>query len=228
MPLHVAPLLFAASHTLPQPPQFVVVFVGVSQPLVFTPVFTQSPKPLLQEYEHVVPLHDALAALVKAHTLLQPPQFAVVLSGISQPFVFSPDVSQSPHPPLQPAYTHLPVEHVGLVLCEVSQIAVQVDVQTLGCVPVQSYAKFTAHAVQPSLAMALPSSQASVFAFLPSPQVVVQTLGCVPEQPYPKSIAQAVQPSSAIALPSSQASLLARLPSPQVEVQTLGSLPVHV
>jgi hypothetical protein len=43
--LHVAPLLFVTSHVLLQPPQFAVVFVGVSQPFVFGAVVTQSPQP---------------------------------------------------------------------------------------------------------------------------------------------------------------------------------------
>jgi hypothetical protein len=58
----------------------------------------------------------------------------------------------------------------------------QVELQTLGCVPAQLYAKSTVQLEHPSPLVPLPSSQASTAAFLPSPQVVMHELGCVPVQ----------------------------------------------
>jgi hypothetical protein len=98
--LHVAPLLFAVSHALAQPPQSVVVFVGVSHPFVLGAVVTQSPQPPLHVYEHVVPLHVAVPC-VASHTFPQPPQFEVLFRAVSQPFVFGTVLTQSSQPGLQ-------------------------------------------------------------------------------------------------------------------------------
>jgi hypothetical protein len=46
VPLHVAPLLCAVSHTAPHALQLAVVFVGVSQPLLSWAVVSQSAKPV--------------------------------------------------------------------------------------------------------------------------------------------------------------------------------------
>ena len=48
VPSHVAPLLLVESHTLPHPPQLVMVLAAVSQPLVSGAVVVQFAKPGLQ------------------------------------------------------------------------------------------------------------------------------------------------------------------------------------
>jgi hypothetical protein len=102
--LHDAALAFVCTQALPQPPQFAVVVVEVSQPLVLAPAFTQSAKLALQVYEQVLALHDAADALVKVHTLPQPPQFAVdEVVSVSQPSSASGTAgrTQLPRPALQ-------------------------------------------------------------------------------------------------------------------------------
>jgi hypothetical protein len=104
--LHVAVLAWVRSHALPQPPQLVVVVKGDSHPSAFGPHVVQSPKPVLQAYEHrnVSPLatHVPDDALFGVHADPHAPQLVVVLRCVSQPFVFGAAESQSPHPGLQP------------------------------------------------------------------------------------------------------------------------------
>src|SRR5580765_7072062 len=55
---HVALDAVVVSHVLPQPAQFVVVVVGVSQPSRSVPALSQSSKPALHPvYSHVPPTH---------------------------------------------------------------------------------------------------------------------------------------------------------------------------
>jgi hypothetical protein len=103
VPLHVA-VPCVVSQMLPQPPQFEVVFVGVSHPPVFGTALLQSSHPALQlAYEHVVPSQVAPLLFTVSHTLPQPPQFSVVFVCVSQPLVSGAVVTQSAKPALQPA-----------------------------------------------------------------------------------------------------------------------------
>jgi hypothetical protein len=120
VPSHVAPLLCAASHAWPHAEQFAVVFVGTSQPTRFGAVVVQSPHPPLHVYEHVVPLQLAVPCDDALHTLLQPPQFDVVLVAVSQPFVFGTVATQSPHPALQLVYEQVVPSHAAPLLLAVS------------------------------------------------------------------------------------------------------------
>jgi hypothetical protein len=120
VPSHVAPLLLVASHTLPQAPQFSVVFVWVSQPFVSGTAVLQLANPALQlPYEHVVPLQVAPLLLVVSHAFPQPPQSVVVLVGVSQPLTFGALVTQSANPPAH-VYEHVVPLQVA-VPCAVSQ-----------------------------------------------------------------------------------------------------------
>jgi hypothetical protein len=47
VPSQLGPFEWSVSHLLPHPAQFVIVFVGVSQPSRSAPVVTQSPNPAL-------------------------------------------------------------------------------------------------------------------------------------------------------------------------------------
>jgi hypothetical protein len=108
VPLHVA-VPCVVSHTRLQPLQLDVVVVAVSQPLVSGAAVLQLANPALQlEYVQVVPLHAALLLLTVSHALPQPPQFVIVLVGVSHPFAFLPDVSQSAHPGAHAEYRHFP------------------------------------------------------------------------------------------------------------------------
>jgi hypothetical protein len=102
---HVVPLQLAEpcdwSHAAPHAPQFATVFVGVSQPFVLRPDVSQSPQPALHAYEHVVPVQVA-DPCVWSHAAPHAPQLVIVVVGVSQPFVFVPDVSQSAQPAAHP------------------------------------------------------------------------------------------------------------------------------
>src|SRR5215217_436925 len=79
-------------------------------------------------------------------------------------------------------------------------------------------------AEQPSLAVVLPSSQASEEALMPSPHVTAQTDG-LPVQPWPGSIAQvAAQPSPLAVLPSSHSSPLSSIALPHTLAVTQTSV----
>ena len=84
--MHAAPVLVPVSHLMPQPPQFVTVLVGVSQPSVSGEVVLQSAKPVLQlVYVHFdPPLHAAPLLFVVSHALPQPPH-ELASKGVSQP-----------------------------------------------------------------------------------------------------------------------------------------------
>jgi hypothetical protein len=87
---------FVLLHTVPQPPQFVVlVCVFVSQPLVRLP--SQFPKFVLQEeIAHALETHAGVA-LAKLHTFPHVPQlFTLFVRFVSQPF--APLPSQLPRP----------------------------------------------------------------------------------------------------------------------------------
>jgi hypothetical protein len=101
-----------ALHALPQPPQFVVVVVGVSQPPVFGAAVTQSPHPALHVYEHVVPLQLGVPCVV-SHALPQPPQSAVVVVGVLQPTKFGAVVTQSDQPAAH-VYEHVVPLQLGV------------------------------------------------------------------------------------------------------------------
>jgi hypothetical protein len=76
--------------------------------------------------------------------------------------------------------------------------------------------------LHPSLAATLPSSQASLEAFTPSPQVLVQTLGSALLQVKPHSTEQLDEhPSPVTILPSSHASPKTSFPSPHTGVNEL-------
>jgi hypothetical protein len=113
VPSHAAPLLFAESHVRPQPEQFVVVFVCVSQPTRLGGVAVQSPHPKLHVYEHVAPLQLAVPCCDALHALPQAAQLDVVFVCVSHPSVFGGVVSQSPQPDAQ-AYEHVPAVHPAL------------------------------------------------------------------------------------------------------------------
>jgi hypothetical protein len=80
---------------MPQLPQFEIVFTGVSQPLPSRP--SQLPQPELHPVSAQVPLAQLALPLLRLHGVPQLPQFASVLSGVSQPSW----ALQLPHPPLQ-------------------------------------------------------------------------------------------------------------------------------
>jgi hypothetical protein len=87
----------AFTHAMPQPPQFVVVFVGVSQPFFVFP--SQSPKFAEHVGAQEPPLH-ATVPFALVHAMPQPPQFAAdVCVFVSQPLFGLP--SQLPNPALQ-------------------------------------------------------------------------------------------------------------------------------
>jgi len=115
VPLQLAPFEFAASHALPQPAQFVVVVVAVSQPFRFGGVMLQSAKPALQlEYMQAEPLQVGPFELVASHGMPQPPQSAVVLVVlVSQPLLGfesqspNPELHDGAHPPVEPLKVQL-------------------------------------------------------------------------------------------------------------------------
>jgi hypothetical protein len=63
------------------PPQWSMVFVGVSQPSLSGAALLQSAQPWLHTYEQVVPSHDAPAAFVALQATPQAPQFSTVFVG---------------------------------------------------------------------------------------------------------------------------------------------------
>lgn len=118
--LHVAPVLLVVSQTLPQPPQFVVVVIDVSHPLVFAPALSQSPKPALQTYPQAPAVHVALDAFVVSQVLPQPPQFSVVVVDVSHPLVSGAVALQFAKPGLHEEYAHVVPLQVGPTLFVVS------------------------------------------------------------------------------------------------------------
>ncbi len=122
VPLHVAPLLWVASHAAPHALQLVVVSICVSQPLVSGGVLLQSSQPGLQlVYVHIDPPHEAPLLWVVSHVSPQAPQLEVDPVAVSHPFVSGGVVSQSAHPVAQPAYWHVVPLHEAPVLWVVSQ-----------------------------------------------------------------------------------------------------------
>src|SRR5690349_6575935 len=96
----------------PQPPQLLLVLSGASQPLAG--LLSQLPRPALQAPSvHCPPGHDSLA-LARSQTTPQPPQFAVVSSGVSHPLFGLP--SQSPKPGLHDVSVQLPLVHDEVAL----------------------------------------------------------------------------------------------------------------
>jgi hypothetical protein len=96
-PTQLSPVLWSVSHAFPQPAQFEVVVVGVSQPSVFGAVLLQSAKPVSQPvYVHVVPLQPAPWLCFVSHAAPQAVQLVTVVIFVSQPSVSGAAASQSP------------------------------------------------------------------------------------------------------------------------------------
>jgi hypothetical protein len=113
--MHTPPAQLAAAfgklHGMPQPPQSVVVVVGVSHPLVNIAV--QCAKPALQfAIAHVPVAQVSMEFAYDPHATPQTPQLVSVVSGVSQPLLVMP--SQSPYPALQVAMPHAPDAHVAV------------------------------------------------------------------------------------------------------------------
>jgi hypothetical protein len=97
VPVEQVAVAFAREQVTPQPPQFVSVVSGVSQPLeVFS---SQSPKPEPQSYSHDPPRQRIELLGRGMHAWLHPPQCAMLVSRstqlISQRVV--PDVQETVH-----------------------------------------------------------------------------------------------------------------------------------
>jgi hypothetical protein len=107
VPVEQSPVPFANVHGLPQLPQLVVVVPEVSQPL--GPIASHSSQPGLQAPCMHAPPGQVADAFGKLHVTPQPLQFAVVLSGVSQPLVTVP--SQLPKPEEQLPTAHVPLAH---------------------------------------------------------------------------------------------------------------------
>lgn len=97
----------ARSQITPQPPQFVSVFVEVSQPLPVPP--SQFAKPALQVVSVQVPDAQLSPAFGMSQPSPQPPQFVSELSAVSQPLASSP--SQFAKPALHVSSVQLPLPH---------------------------------------------------------------------------------------------------------------------
>jgi hypothetical protein len=69
----------------------------------------------------LVPSQLALVAPVKLHFNAQPPQLAVVLTGVSHPSRSGSVESQLPQPALHPEYVHVVPVHAAPMLFVVSQ-----------------------------------------------------------------------------------------------------------
>jgi hypothetical protein len=122
-PEHAAPALWVVSHASPHAPQLVIVFVGVSQPLVSGAVVLQSAQPAEHPvYLHVVPSHVApvlwVVSQVRPHAL----QFDVVSVCVSQPSESGAVLVQSAQPGLQPVYLQVVPSQVAPTLCVVSHV----------------------------------------------------------------------------------------------------------
>jgi hypothetical protein len=102
---HVA-VAFERLQPMPQPPQFVVVRIDVSQPVASRP--SQSSKPVTQVPTRHMPLEQSAIALARTHAVPQLPQSVVVRSEVSQPFATL--ASQSDHPASHVVIVHMPVE----------------------------------------------------------------------------------------------------------------------
>jgi hypothetical protein len=109
--LHEAPTLLLVSQALPHAPQLLAVLSVLSQPLVFAPEVSQSPKPVLHEYAQTPAVQVALLAFVTSQRLPQAPQLSVVVVAVSQPFASVPLVSQLAKPGLHAEYAHEPALH---------------------------------------------------------------------------------------------------------------------
>lgn len=109
------PLAWGGAHAVPHPPQSVVVVSERSQPLDRRP--SQLPQPGLQVAMAQVPVLQVVEALAAVHVTPQPPQWAVELSGVSQPLAST--VSQLPKPGLQKSIRQAPVSQVGDALLRV-------------------------------------------------------------------------------------------------------------
>jgi hypothetical protein len=95
-------------HFVVQPPQRSVVLSAVSQPLAG--FWSQSPQPGKQlAIVHVPPSHLGVA-LARVHLAVQLPQWAVELSGVSQPVLSLP--SQLPQPELHRVHLQSTCEYV--------------------------------------------------------------------------------------------------------------------
>ncbi len=107
-PLHASAEAFVAVQAMPHAPQFEVVVVCVSHPSTSGAVAAlQSPKPVSQVYEQVVPLQLEAEALSPLHTVVHEPQVETEESEVSQPLRSGGVVVQSAKPVSQPAYWHV-------------------------------------------------------------------------------------------------------------------------
>jgi hypothetical protein len=126
VPLQVGPTLWDVSHTLPQPPQLVVLVRLVSQPLVSGATLSQLAKPGSQlVYSHEVPLQEAPTLCIVSHASPQPEQFVVVVVGVEQPAVLGGVGLQSAKPGSQPVYEQVELVQVAPTLCVVSHVSPQ-------------------------------------------------------------------------------------------------------
>lgn len=98
-----APL--ARAHAVLHAPQWVSELSGVSQPLTGLP--SQSPKPELHAMLAQLPDEHDVTAFGRAHAVLHPPQWVLVLVACSQPLAWLP--SQSAKPELHAVIAQLPV-----------------------------------------------------------------------------------------------------------------------
>ena len=84
--MHERAVFVVVLHARPQPLQFVIVVIGVSQPFACR-LFKQSAKPPTHAPLHVPPPHVRVAMFTPEQTTLQPPQlFGSVDVLMLQPF----------------------------------------------------------------------------------------------------------------------------------------------
>jgi len=100
---------FARLQATPQPPQFVSVSSGVSQPSPL--IMLQSPRSDAQPESWQVPVAQLSPAPGRSQTVPQEPQFVRVLSGVSQPLLAIP--SQLPKPGAHATSAQLPLVQVS-------------------------------------------------------------------------------------------------------------------
>jgi hypothetical protein len=103
---------FAREQGTPHAVQWLSVLSGVSQPVLSEP--SQLPYPGLQLMIAQLPVAQVAVAFTRPQARPQNPQFASVVTGVSQPLASTP--SQSAKPVLHVAIEQVPVPQVALAL----------------------------------------------------------------------------------------------------------------
>ena len=99
---------FARAQVDPQEPQLLLVRVFTSQPLECTP--SQLARPAAQEVTRQLPVEQLSDAKARLQVVPQPPQLALVVSGVSQPLALLPSQLPVPDEQVGGAVTHEPLE----------------------------------------------------------------------------------------------------------------------